>query len=130
MAKHVDAERGMTWVRLESAFWCNPKVLQLKHLNKYRAISAYVGGLGYSGQQGLDGFIPDRALTLIDCGPRDATALVEVGMWHPIDGGYEINDWHDYQPTAEKVQQRRAAAKRNVEARWKRAEAAKLRAIE
>jgi hypothetical protein len=129
MTKHVDNERGMAWVRLESAFGTNPKTLELAHRKQWRAIVAYISGLGYSGQQGLDGFIPDNAMHIIHATNKDRDTLIEIGMWLPVEGGYEIHDWHDYQPTSEAVTARKQKAKQAAETRWKRSRANDLRAV-
>lgn len=129
MAKFIDAERGLTWVRLECSFPRNPKVLALVEAKGWRAIAVYIAGLSYSGEHGLDGFIPRTALVYLHGTQRDAHQLEEVGLWHWAEGGWDINDWHDYQPSSEQVAKRREAAKRNAETRWKRARADKLKAV-
>ena len=53
---------GLKWVRLDTAFPDNQKVLHLVEDNAWRAIANYTFGLAYSGRQGNDGFIPKPAL--------------------------------------------------------------------
>lgn len=133
MAKFVDATRGLTWVRLDCAFPRNPKVTELAHMKAWRSIAVYIGGLSYSGEQGLDGFLPASCMQWIYGTPKDADNLIRVGLWHAVTGGWEINDWHDYQPSAEEAQARRDKARHAAEVRWGREranEALNLKAVE
>lgn len=129
MGKYVDAERGLGWVRLQCSFPRNPKVLDLVGRKQYRALVAYIASLGYSGEHGLDGFVPAAALPFLHATERDAQQLERVGLWDWAEGGWDIHDWHDYQPSSEQVAKRRAAAKSNAEARWKRQRAADLTVV-
>ena len=129
MGKLIDASRGMSWVRLECSFPRNPKVLDLVHAKGFRAVTAYIAGLAYSGEHGLDGFLPESALPYLHATTATASQLVAVGLWDPQHGGWDIHDWADYQPTSEQVERRKAAAKRNAEARWKKQRAESLRAV-
>ncbi len=112
---------GLNWVRLDTAFPSNPKVLALVEDRQFRAISVYVCGLSYSGAHGTDGFIPMAALPFIHASKRDAEKLVEVSLWHPRMGGWEINDWDEFQPSNEGTQQRKNRARLAAEERWRRA---------
>lgn len=129
MAKYIDAERGLSWVRLETAFPRNHKILALIEMKGWRAITVYVAGLAYSGEQGLDGFIPRASLVYLHGTARDAHQLEEVGLWRWAEGGWDINDWHDYQPSSDRVAARREAAKRNAEKRWKKSRAESLKVV-
>ena len=127
----VKAVRGLEWVRLDTAFPRNPKILELEYMNAWRAITVYVCGLAYSGEQGLDGFIPDRAMRTVYATKKEIEQLLEVGLWHRDDrgGGYDINDWHDYQPSAEQAERRREKARNAAEERWKKERNKQLRAV-
>ena len=134
MGKYIDGIRGLEWVRLDTAFPRNPKVLMLIEDKAWRAVTAYLCGLSYSGEQGLDGFLPRASLMWLHATPKEARQLVAVGLWHEVPGGWEINDWHDYQPSAEEAAQRKDKARRAAEERWKRHRAkeaaAKLKAVQ
>lgn len=116
----IDSIRGLEWVRLDTAFPRNPKVLMLIEDRAWRAVTAYLCGLSYSGEQGLDGFLPRACLMWLHATAKEARALVAVGLWHEVPGGWEINDWHDYQPSAEEATARRDKARKAAEERWKR----------
>ena len=115
----VDAVRGLEWVRLDTAWPRNPKVLQLV-TRRPRTLVVYLSGLCYSGEHGLDGWIPAAALPFLHGNAGDAAALVDVGLWHTaVDcDGWDINDWHDYQPTADEMEKRKQKAREAARARW------------
>mgnify|MGYP006280813453 CR=1 FL=1 len=109
---------GLPWVRLDTNFAMNPKVLYLVEDKKWRAIAVYVAGLGYSGAQGTDGFLPAACLPLIHGTRAEAKALAEVGLWVESLGGWEINGWSEYQQSTEETQLRKKKARDAAMQRW------------
>lgn len=110
---------GMSWVRVDAALAANHKVLQLmSEKGGDHALCVYIFALGQTAVQGTDGFIPTVALGLIHGRPRDAALLVAAGLWHEIPGGFEINDYREYQPSDEAAQKRSERAKVAAAARW------------
>ena len=77
---------GLPWVRLDSQFASNPKILYLIEDGKWRSIVIWAGGLAYAGSHGTDGFIPKTALKTFHGTPKDAKNLVEVGLWDGVPG--------------------------------------------
>jgi hypothetical protein len=112
---------GLPWVRLDSAFARNPKIIELAQQKRWQAITAYVSSLGYSGEHGLAGFVPSACLPWIHATPAIARHLVQARLWHPVTGGWEINDWREYQPTNEEAERRRKRAKDAASVRWAKA---------
>jgi hypothetical protein len=113
---------GLPWVRLDSNFPWNPKVVALT-LEKegHRALAVYTFGLAFSGSHGSDGFIPKHMLGLIHGRPADARKLVEHRFWLPTDGGWTINGWDEKQPSTEETQRRRKRAQDAAAVRWAKA---------
>lgn len=112
---------GLNWVRLDSNLHSNHKVLSLLgERGGDHALCVYVFSLGHSGAHGTAGFIPGTALGLFHGKPKDAALLVEVGLWHALPGGWEINDWLEHQPTPEEARARSEKAKAAAEARWRK----------
>lgn len=109
---------GLPWVRLDTQFAQNPKVLYLIEDKKFKAAFVYVAGLGYSGAHGTDGFIPAAALTFLHATKSDAKALVDVGLWLECIGGWEVNSWAEFQPSNEETQARKKKARDAAMARW------------
>lgn len=109
---------SMTWVRLDTSFPSNPKVLELVADRKFKAAFAYVTGLAYCGAHGTDGFIPTLALPYLHASKTDAKHLVSVNLWRPVPGGWEVPDWREFQPSAEQNEGRRKRAQTAALKRW------------
>lgn len=111
---------GLAWVRLDTSFPRNHKFLQLLEYKDGRSTGfVYLCALAYCGEQGTDGYIPRPALTSILHGRLiDAERLVDVGLWKPHVGGWEVNDWDEYQQTTDESKARSARAKAAAQRRW------------
>lgn len=109
---------ALPWVRLDTAFPRNPKVLTLVEDKRWQAIACYLASLAYSGEQGTDGFLPKSCLPFIHGTTRIATDLVHVGLWHGCPGGWDINGWLEFQASSEEHETRRKKAKAAAEVRW------------
>ena len=110
----------LPWVRLDTQWPTNPKFLMLVQDKKWHAISVYMGGLGYSGAHGTRGFIPALALPHIHATRKEAQDLVEVALWVPQQGGWDINGWEEFQPETDDSTARREKAIKAAHARWQR----------
>ena len=110
----------LPWVRLETSFPTNHKVLTLTGAGKYRAGFVYVCGLAYCGANETDGYIRRTALPFIHGRPADARDLVAVGLWAPMGDGWVVPDWAEYQMTKDHNEATRARAKRAICERWQR----------
>lgn len=109
---------GLPWVRIDTQFASNPKILYLVEDKKFRAAFVWVASLGYSGAQGTDGFLPTACLPFLHATKAEAKALVDVGLWLETIGGWEINSWAEFQPTSDEMAQRKKRAKDAAMARW------------
>ncbi len=112
--------KGLEWVRLDTAWPRNPKVLELLHIKAHKALVVYVASLAYCGEHGLDGYVPPYALASCHGTTKDAAQLVEVRLWQEIPDhpGWQINDWKDYQPEAEEMRKRTEKARKAARKRW------------
>lgn len=106
----------MTWVRLDDGIYDHPKILAVSASDRL----LYVWGLCWSSRHGTDGLIPASALpylALFAGADNDAAdRLVRAGLWHPLDGGWTVHDFTDYQPSAAEVaelRRKRAESGRN-----------------
>ncbi len=107
----------MSWIKIDDQFADHPKVLQAGPLASW----LYVCGLTYCGRYLTDGWIPMqqvRKLADVDDPLGLAARLVAVGLWEEQPDGFIVHDYHDYNPTAEKVKADRAAAARR-QADWR-----------
>lgn len=92
----------MPWVKLDDAFWANPKVMAVGN----EAVGAYVRILCYCGQHLTDGRIDDAATRLITK-PSICKRLASHGLLTKTDAGWEIPDFLDFNPSKVKVEETR-----------------------
>jgi hypothetical protein len=110
---------ALPWVRLDTSFPTNPKLLaMLARKEGHRAAFVYVASLAYSGCHGCDGFVTAEALPFIHARRSDAALLCQFGFWRAVTGGWEINDWTQFQQSTEETQQRKRRAQAAAQARW------------
>lgn len=109
---------ALPWVRLDSQWYQNPKFLHLVEDRGWRAITVYLAGLAWAGGQGQDGYIPKAALPMIHATVKEAHQLVAAALWIPAQGGWDINDWAEYQPSSLTQEQRSNRARKAAQARW------------
>jgi hypothetical protein len=109
---------GLPWVRLDTQFPHNPKVLALAEDKRWRALALYPFALAYSGAHGTDGFIQRNALPILHSTTREAEQLVEVGLWHPDGGGFQIPDYTEFQPSNDEAEERRQKMRALANLRW------------
>jgi len=101
---------SLQWVRLDTQWGQNPKVLTLIEQKGHAALVA--------GVHGTAGYIPTAALPFVHANKRLAAQLVEAGLWQETVGGYQVNDWDEYQKSGEEAISRRDKAQRAALARW------------
>lgn len=110
---------ALTWIRVQSALSRNHKVLALlPQKGGDRALNVFIFGIGYCAEQGNDGFIPEAAIGLFHGTPLSARLLTEVGMWIERPGGWDVNDYAEYQPTDDAAKVRSEKARKAAEVRW------------
>lgn len=104
----------MAWVKLDDAMPHHPKVMAAGA----QAFALDVAGIAYSNRFGTDGFIgSDQLPAVLPClsSPRKWVAkLVQVGRWIEVDGGWEIHDVDDYQPSAADQEAEREKARERM----------------
>jgi hypothetical protein len=107
----------MAWGKVDDNLAFHPKVLAVGN----EAMGVWVRALSWSMQQLTDGFIPNDILVALKAMPV-SSQLVEVGLWHEAEGGFQFNDWNCYQPTREQVLSERAKVTER-QAKWREAKA-------
>jgi hypothetical protein len=106
------------WVRFETNFPGNLKVLRLVSAKKWQAIAVYSFALAHCGAQGKGGFIPKEALKLIHATPKVARDLVEAGLWEEAPDGWVVHDHDDYNPASQRKLSPSERGKKAANARW------------
>ena len=109
---------GLKWIRLETTMFENPKLLYLQEDKQHKLIVVHLQGMCYSGRHGLAGYIPKAALRLIGGTSGDANRLVTAGLWTPAPGGWQVNDWDEYQLADEEAAARSEKAQKAAAKRW------------
>lgn len=102
----------MTWVRLDDGFAAHPKIAALPD----NAFRLHIAALCYCATHLTDGFVPYAAVPLFGIRrvPVAGGALLELGLWDKVEGGYQIHDYLHYQESREKVMSRREATRERV----------------
>lgn len=100
----------MPWFKVDDSFWGSPKVLSCSP----SAVGLWTVAGSWAAQQLTDGFIPEGVLGILRAKRKQAMELVNSGLWEKVEGGYKFHDWADYQPSREKVQADRDAAKERM----------------
>jgi hypothetical protein len=104
-----DGDDGVTWVRLDDGMSDHPKIAALSNA----ALGAMVRALCYCARNLTDGFVPAAAMhRLSSAGER--RELIAGGVLDEVEGGYQVHDYLDYQPSRTKVLRDREAAKRRM----------------
>lgn len=113
---------GLPWVRLDTSFPTNPKILELVDTKRHKAAFVYICGLTYAGLHGTDGFIPASVLPFIHATKTEAGHLVDAGLWLPMPGGWAVNGWDEFQVSDDAAKKRRERAQKAAAKRWERSE--------
>lgn len=95
----------MTWVRLEDGFADHPKIVAVGP----EGMALYVAGLCYSNRYLTDGFIPQAQVPKLIGTQEPTSKLVKQGLWEIVEGGYQIHDYDEYQPSRDDILEIRKA---------------------
>lgn len=77
-----------------------------------QALAVFMAGLAYARNYLTDGFVPDTFVAscgLVQTPQAVAQVLTSRGvrLWHRTRGGYQIHDYHDWNPKASEVKEKR-----------------------
>lgn len=102
-----------TWMKVETRVRTHPKIGEtVKTTGHTDAAWLWLAGNLYCRDALTDGFISDVMLsTLIPGLPLRVLktlppVLVKHGLWHQVDGGYQVHDFGDYNPTKAEVEEK------------------------
>jgi hypothetical protein len=102
----------MPWFKVDDQLATHPKVAHAG----LAAMGLWVKAGSWCAQHLTDGFVPNGTLRILGANKTHAAALVRVGLWIEVEGGYQFRDWLDYQPSRAHVQdvreKRRKAGRR------------------
>lgn len=110
---------GLQWIRLDTTFPTNHKIMELVDNKQHRVVVAHVSMMCHVGLLGTDGFFPETALKRYGITKKDAVAAVKSGLWNDVSGGgFTINNWDKYQVADPAAQARTVRARHAAQARW------------
>lgn len=101
----------MPWVKLDDGFPFNRKAI----LAGKDGRALYVTALCWTSGQLTDGHIDDAAVPMLAAVSEVTDAqgaadhLAAIGLWERVQDGYEIHDYHDYNPSSGEVRAMREA---------------------
>ena len=101
----------MSWAKFDDRFPNHPKVLALSD-SEFRL---HVTAICYCCDQLTDGVLPECVPSSLPRAPRagrllNAIASLErIGLWDRIDSGWEVHDFLDWNPSADRVKAKKAA---------------------
>jgi hypothetical protein len=101
------------WGRYHAGFTQHEKVQAIPKAQRPGAIALYWAMMGYSLRLLTDGFVPRDVLLglALECGIRysrvTVRTLVEAGLVDPVDGGFAVHDYLDWQESRAEVKTRR-----------------------
>ena len=117
------------WVKVDDELPTHHKVYiagrQLGVRGTGRVLAVWLEALCWTNKHHKDGFLPTAVVAALqhDRQPLHvAAALQHAGIWEPVEGGWRIHDWAQYQldgsKRAELAQIRADAGRRGAQARW------------
>lgn len=114
----------MPWQALDDQFYDHPKTVQAGTAGA----GLFALTLSYCGRHLTDGFVSSAMVRKLASDVDDPIALadrlVDAGFFERVDGGYQVHDYLDYQPSKEDVIRQRAENARR-QAAWKSAHTGK-----
>lgn len=108
----------MTWFKIDDGFSSHPKIMDvLDSEHPADAIAVWTMAGSYCARHLTNGFITAKQLRRL-CADLNhdegASVLVEAGLWHEVEGGYEFHEWFDHQPSRDEVESKRAKNRERV----------------
>jgi len=95
----------VTWFKVDDGFYSHPKMFDAPDA----AVALWTRAGSWSARNLSDGFVPAGIPARLCGDPETAVEeLINRGVWRRARGGYQFHDWHDYNPSKEKVLDDRA----------------------
>jgi hypothetical protein len=94
----------VTWVKLDDGFWSDPDVIKVGN----ECAGVFARMLTYCGAHLTNGFIPEEAAKFISRRPA-LNKLAAAGFIEPIEDGWLIPKYLDFNPSRQDVEAKRRA---------------------
>lgn len=106
------------WFKMDDKFHSSKKLMKIPKRARFGAAGLWSIAGSWCGEQLTDGFVPSYMLKAWGPPPSASQALVEVGLWSCVDGGFQFVNWAEYQPTKADVERDRARNRERQQA-WR-----------
>lgn len=119
----------MAWFKVDDQLAFHAKTVMAGN----SAMGLWVRAGSWASAQLTGGFVPSAIANAMAsangkdmANESDCAALVRVGLWHEVEGGYQFHEWEGWQPDAAEERRRRdeirekrkAAGQKGAAARW------------
>jgi hypothetical protein len=94
------------WLRIDDHMVEHPKLVEVGGDAGWLHLCA----MSWSARHGTDGFVPDGIVLRVSDRRQPAklaVALERARLWERVEGGFQIHDWAEYQPSAYETKSRR-----------------------
>jgi hypothetical protein len=106
----------MVWFKVDDRFHGSDPVKMLPRESRLAAVGLWSLTGAWSAQFLKDGFVPTHIMEDFGGTQELAGMLVKVGLWKRTRKGFQFTNWNDWQPTRDKVEQKRSATNSRVTA--------------
>lgn len=96
----------MTWIRVDDHFADHPKVMALGN-DRLAGLGLWHVAASYCARYLTDGYVPASHVKP-QAHPRLIAKMVAVKLFSPVEGGYQLHDWLEYNPSRSAVHQARS----------------------
>lgn len=96
----------MTWIRVDDHFADHPKVMALEG-DRLPGLGLWHVAASYSARYLTDGYVP-ASYVKAHAPQRLINRMVSVGLFDPVEGGYLLHDWLEYNPSRDAVREAQA----------------------
>ena len=101
----------MAWLKIDEKVRTHPKMVPLIRTAGGAAGWFWLCGLAYAREHSTDGFLADAILPDIAPGLKAwkpiPAALVGARLWERVEGGYQIRDYHEWNPSRAEIDEGR-----------------------
>lgn len=100
----------MTWFKVDDKFYSHRKVRALSK----GAIALWVRAGAYCADHLTDGEVTWSDISWLEGEADEVNELVNAGLWIETELGWAFHDWHTYQPSKAKVEERRERERERI----------------
>lgn len=93
----------MPWFKIDDGLCIHPKWVGASP----RAKALWTTAGSWCAGKSHDGVVPTHMLRMLGGSPRDASELVDAGLWETHPEGWLFHDWADQNPTTDEVKAKR-----------------------